>query len=161
MTAFPTLIKEDVERFDVLLEDLLEQSGANTALIVEKAGYLIHECGDRAPYNNTEIASLAAASFGAAEFVAERLEETNFTSISLQGERMNTLILKMTDNALLVIIFPANISMTVMRNFAKHIARQIANQIYSAMQRDPANLIDLADLNPTSASDVFKTKPPQ
>ena len=46
MPAFPALNQEDIDYFDRSLRELLTKSEANVALLVEKAGYLIHQCGN-------------------------------------------------------------------------------------------------------------------
>ena len=43
--AFPQLTEEDLVAFDRVLADLIKKSEAMLVMIVEKAGYLIHQYG--------------------------------------------------------------------------------------------------------------------
>ena len=81
MTPFPQIIDEDYQQFNATLTDFLSQSEASNALIVEKAGYLIHEVGEKPPFDTAELATLAANAFNATQFMVDRLGETNFTSM--------------------------------------------------------------------------------
>ncbi len=46
MATLPQLLEEDIQRLDDALRDLLEQSDATTALIIDKGGFLITSQGD-------------------------------------------------------------------------------------------------------------------
>jgi len=60
MGQFPQLHQEDLDRLDAALRALLEKSEARTALLVEKAGYLIHECGNPDALDTTTFATLGS-----------------------------------------------------------------------------------------------------
>jgi len=73
MTPFPQITDEDYQAINAALEEFLSKSEAMTALLVEKAGYLIVECGEKAPFDTAELATLASNAFNATQFMADRL----------------------------------------------------------------------------------------
>ena len=60
MGQFPSLNQEDLTQFDVVFQELLTKSEANVALLVEKAGYLIHQRGSQEAMDATTFATLVA-----------------------------------------------------------------------------------------------------
>ena len=56
MGQFPQLNQEDLDALDVAMSELLGKSEANVALLVEKAGYLIHQCGNQEAMDATTFA---------------------------------------------------------------------------------------------------------
>ncbi len=158
MEQFPQIIDEDFQVFDASLKELLQKSGASTALLVEKAGYLIIETGEKAPFNTAELATLASNAFNATQFMAERMAETNFSSMFQQGEKQSVLWMNIDTNSLLVVVFPAEVSVGAVKLYAIESAKVLAAQIKTASKRDQTGGLDLATLDPESADEIFKRK---
>ena len=156
MTPFPSLNEEDFEQINTALKDLLEKSEASTALFVEKAGYLIAQQGDTEIFNTTELATLAANAFAATQFIADRLNETNFSSMFQQGEIANMLWVNVDVNSLVVIIFKAHLSVGAIKYYALSTVQTVANQLQIATLRAPDEGVDLAHFDPEDVLDVFQ-----
>jgi predicted regulator of Ras-like GTPase activity (Roadblock/LC7/MglB family) len=155
MPQFPQLLPEDFEQIRGVLTELLVQSEARAALFVEKAGYLIAESGDVDGYNTTEIATLGANAFAATQFLADRVQETNCTTMFQQGDRTSVLWMNVEENSLLLIVFAATLSVGMVKFYASMATERIARQMTVAHQRDPATGLDLSDLNPDDVSVLF------
>jgi len=160
MTPFPQLNEEDFEQINTALKDLLEKSEASTALFVEKAGYLIAQQGDTEIFNTTELATLAANAFAATQFIADRLNENNFSSMFQQGETTNMLWVNVDMNSLVVLIFKAQLSIGAIKYYALTTVQGIANQLQIATLRAPDEGVDLAHFDPEDVQDVFKRNKP-
>ncbi len=158
MEQFPNIIDEDYQVFDAALKELLENCGASTALLVEKAGYLIVETGEKPPFNTTELATLASNAFNATQFMAERMDEANFTSMFQQGDKHSVLWMNIDANSLLVVVFPGEVSVGAVKMYSIETAKKLAAQIRIASDRDPTGGVDLATLDPDNADDIFKKK---
>lgn len=156
MTPFPNLTEEDFEQINTALKDLLEKSEASTALFVEKAGYLIAQQGDTEIFNTTELATLAANAFAATQFIADRLNENNFSSMFQQGETTNMLWVNVDMNSLVVLIFKAQLSIGAIKYYALTTVQSIANQLQIATLRAPDDAVDLAHFDPEDVQDVFQ-----
>ena len=66
MGQFPQLNQEDLDALDVAMSELLGKSEANVALLVEKAGYLIHQCGNQEAMDATTFATVGSMKYYAA-----------------------------------------------------------------------------------------------
>lgn len=160
MTPFPSLIEEDFEQINSALKDLLEKSEATTALFVEKAGYLIAQQGEKDSYDTTELATLAANAFAATQFIADRLNETNFSSMFQQGEIANMLWVNVDVNSLVVVIFKAHLSVGAIKYYSLSTVQTIAHQLQIATLRSPEEGVDLAHFDPEDVMDVFQRNAP-
>jgi predicted regulator of Ras-like GTPase activity (Roadblock/LC7/MglB family) len=159
MGQFPSLIKEDLAHFDAVLKELLDKSEANIAMLVEKAGYLIHQCGSQSSVDTTTFATLGSNAYNAVHFMAQLVNEQNFTSMYQQGEKFSTLMLNVDDNAILVLIFPTHLTVGAMKYFAGPAARSIADRVAVAAARSPGLGIDLSDTDPADVqSALFQKK---
>ena len=157
MSQFPQLIQQDIDLIDNVLRELLKKSEAHIALLVEKAGYLIHQCGNPEAIDTTTFATLGSNAYNAVQFMANLVIETNFTSMYQQGENYSTLMLNVDENSLLVILFPTHLTVGSMKYYAAPTVKIIADQIQVATQRGNGAL-DLSDLDPTDVRSLFQKK---
>jgi predicted regulator of Ras-like GTPase activity (Roadblock/LC7/MglB family) len=156
----PEFTEEDIGRFDSVLRELLERSEANVALVVDRAGYLIHQCGEAAGFDSTQVATLASNAFAATEFMANLIQEPEFSGMYQQGSSISTLTLHIDASCLLFIAFPSNLSVGAIKYFATRAVLQLAQQLVKAHQRAPGKGIDLADLNPVDVQKLFRKERP-
>lgn len=158
MGQFPQINQEDIEHFEEVLSDLLRKSEANIALLVEKAGYLIHQSGNPEEIDTTTFATLGSNAYNAVQFMASLVNESNFTSMYQQGESHSTLMLNVDENSLLVIVFPTSLTVGSMKYYAGPAVRAIAKRIGEASLRAPASVLDLSDLDAKDVQALFQRK---
>ena len=158
MGTLPQLIEEDIQELETVLQQLLEESDATTALIIYKGGFLITSQGDARRFDLTTISALASGAFMANQTIANLVHEANFNSVYQQGEKFSMFVLCVDQFCLLAVIFKANVSVGVVKYFAVPAAEQIARQLQIAQVRDPGAGLDLSMLNLADASEVFKKK---
>ncbi|HEY3898213.1 MAG TPA: roadblock/LC7 domain-containing protein [Chthoniobacter sp.] len=158
MSQFPQLNQEDVDLVHGVMTDLLKKSEAHVALLVEKAGYLIHQCGKPDSIDTTTFATLGSNAYNAVQFMAQLVNESNFTSMYQQGENFSTLMVNVDENSLLVIVFPTHLTVGSMKYYASPAARSIADRIQVASERAPGQGLDLSDLDPTDVQSLFHKK---
>ena len=157
MGAFPSLNQEDIDVMDATIRDLLKKSEANVALLVEKAGYLIHQCGNPEDLDTTTFATLGSNAYNAVQFMASLVNETNFTSMYQQGENFSTLMVNVDENSLLVIVFPTHLTVGSMKYYAGPVVRVLSERIVFATAR--GDVIDFSDTNPEDVQSLFAQKP--
>ena len=157
MGNFPPLNQDDINHLDTVLGELLAKSEANIALLVEKAGYLIHQCGNPDQLDTTTFATLGSNAYNAVQFMANLVHENNFTSMYQQGENFSTLLLNVDENSLLVIVFPTHLTVGSMKYYAGSTVKTIADRIQVATERGGSG-IDLSDLNVTDVPTLFHKK---
>jgi len=156
MATLPQLIEEDVQRLDDVLRELLGQTDATTALVIDKGGFLIASGGNSKQFDLTTIAALASGAYMANQTIANLVNETHFNSVYQQGEKHSIFVLSIDEYSMLVVIFRAQVSVGVVKYFSAPAATQIAEQFQVAQQRDPSGGLDLSELNVADTSDFFK-----
>lgn len=153
MSAFPTLNQEDIDLVDKTLRELLQKSEANVALLVEKAGYLIHQCGNPEHLDTTTFATLGSNAYNAVQFMASLVNESNFTSMYQQGENFSTLMVNVDENSLLVIVFPTHLTVGSMKYYAGPAVRAINDRIKVATER--GDVVDFSDVDARDVQALF------
>ena len=99
------LFKEDVERIQKILANLLTESAATYALLINKDGNLIAHVGFKSMVDATSLAALAAGSFASTRAIAALVGETEFSVMFHQGSRENIHISLIDEDGILVLIF--------------------------------------------------------
>ena len=158
MGQFPSLNQDDINVIDEAMRDLLRKSEANVALLVEKAGYLIHQCGNPEELDTTTFATLGSNAYNAVQFMANLVNESNFTSMYQQGESHSTLMVNVDENSLLVLVFPTHLTVGSIKYYAGPAARSVADVIAEATLRSPGVGLDLSDLDAKDVQALFQRK---
>lgn len=153
--AFPQLLEEDMNCFEFILKDVVQKSEAMLAILVEKAGYLIHQYGSTESVDTVTLATLGSNAFNATAFMAQLVNEHNFASMYQQGETYSTLILNVDENLLLVLIFGTQQTVGSMKYYAAPAVKQLAEQLKVASARGHMGL-DLCDMNPDNVQALFQ-----
>ena len=158
MASLPLLIEEDVNEFDRALQDLVVKSDSSAALIIDKGGFLITQCGGTKEFDLTTLAALSAALFAATQGIANLVSETNFSCVYQQGDTYSLLVLNVDEYCLLTIIFKASISVGAVKYFATSTVKQISKQLKRAHARNPEDGLDLSVLNLADTAPLFRKK---
>ena len=161
MKSFPSLTTADVEHLDGLLKDLVVRSHALSALLVERAGYLIHRAGGESPSDPAEFSSLAANAFSAAQEMSKRLKESFFTTLRVSGTRFHTSIRHVDESALLVVVFATTSHPEQVEAEAVATVIGIYERLEIARHRKPDQVVDFADQNVESATKFFRRQAAQ
>jgi predicted regulator of Ras-like GTPase activity (Roadblock/LC7/MglB family) len=158
MPTLPQLIEEDIERFGVVLDQLLKHTEASTALIIDKGGFLITSQGNVDSFDLTTIAALTSGAYLANQTIANLVQESNFNSVYQQGEKYSIYATCAGEDTLLVVIFESDHSVGVVKYFCEPAVEKIVDQLKAAHERDPGVGLDLSILNVADTSGVFKKK---
>ncbi len=158
MASLPQLIEEDIQRLGGELRDLVSNTDATTALIIDKGGFLITSQGDTRQFDLTSIAALASGAYMANQTIANLVHETSFNSVYQQGEKFSMFVMCVDENCLLVVIFKAQVSVGAVKYFAMSAVKRIAGQLQIAQERNPGAGLDLSELNLADPSELFKRK---
>ena len=158
MGTLPQLIEEDVHRMDAALKELLAQTDATAALVIDKGGFLIASRGDAEGLDFTTIGALASGAFLANQTIASLVNEQNFNNIYQQGDATSMLCCNVDEHCLLVIIFPSKSGVGVVRFYADTAVKIIAAQLIRAGERAPGCGLDLSILNLADPQEVFRRK---
>jgi predicted regulator of Ras-like GTPase activity (Roadblock/LC7/MglB family) len=114
----------------LILSELIERSGAGTALLVTKEGFAETHAGDTSYLNTTAMAALVAGMFSATREVARMVGEKQFSILLQQGENRHIHISLIHNATMMVIIFDDYQRIGKVR----HEARRAAEQLNRAAQ---------------------------
>ena len=155
----PQLIEEDMREIDGALGDLLTKSEAISALVLDKGGFLITQCGDTRRFDTTTLGALAAAMYAATQGIASLVGEIDFSSVYQQGENISLLVNNVDEHCLLLVVFRAQISVGAVKYYALGTIAQLAQQLRAAQARAPGEGYDLSVLNIADTADLFRKRP--
>jgi predicted regulator of Ras-like GTPase activity (Roadblock/LC7/MglB family) len=158
MFTLPQLLEEDLNVLDAVLSELIQKSEASAALITDKAGFRLVEKGEVGQIDTTTLAALASGSFMATQEIARIIDEPNFSSVYQQGIKHSLYVCNVDDYTVLIVIFPAQISVGVVKFYAAASIKGISKQLELAKSRAPNEGIDLAMVNLAESPDIFKRK---
>lgn len=82
-----SLGEQDYHRITEHLNDLLRESNARCAMLVDRTGQLLASAGEQLQFDPTAFASLTAADFSANDQLAKMIGEPEFASLFHQGEK--------------------------------------------------------------------------
>jgi predicted regulator of Ras-like GTPase activity (Roadblock/LC7/MglB family) len=158
MFTLPQIVKEDVQELGTALAELISKSEATTALIIDKGGFVLTTCGAVDRFDTTTLAALAAGSYSATQAIASLIGEPDFSSVYQQGESFSLLVSNVNEQCLLLVIFPAHLSVGAVKYYAAATLRKVAHQLDIAYQRTPEEGLDLSISNMADPSDLFHRK---
>ncbi len=97
--------EEDASRIQVILDQLLAEANARTALVVDRAGQMLATAGEQPNFDPVAFASLTAADFSANDQLARMLGEPEFGALFHQGERESLYLADVARRVILVVRF--------------------------------------------------------
>ena len=97
--------EDDAARIRAILERLLDEAGARTALIVDRTGQMLATAGETPSFDPVAFASLTAADFSANDQLARMLGESEFGALFHQGERESLYLADVARRVILVVLF--------------------------------------------------------
>lgn len=109
------LSKEEILRINAVLDADLLRSGADCALLVDRAGYLLTSRGDPSNLDVVALATLSAANYGATEEIAKLIGEEDFTLLFHRGKHENVHYTRIGDDFFLITLFAKDVSLGLMR----------------------------------------------
>jgi predicted regulator of Ras-like GTPase activity (Roadblock/LC7/MglB family) len=97
--------EEDAEKIRAILEHLLSEASARTALLVDRTGQMLATAGEQPEFDPVAFASLTAADFSANDQLARMLGEPEFGALFHQGEKESLYLADIARRVILVVRF--------------------------------------------------------
>jgi len=97
--------EEDATRIGALLNGLLREANARTALLVDRTGQMLATAGEEPRFDPVAFASLTAADFSANDQLARMLGENEFGALFHQGEKDSLYLADVARRVILVVLF--------------------------------------------------------
>lgn len=101
---------------NTLIENSLVQAGVASVLLIDGAGNVLANCGNRSgEIDAISLAALAAASLGATAQIAKLIGEEDFSLLFHKGKSGNIHFGRIGDDLILVTIFTDDVSLGLVR----------------------------------------------
>lgn len=139
----PPSIAEDAPHDPkAVIEELVEQSGALTALLITRDGHVISVAGSVSYLDTTAMAALVAAMFAATREVARMVGENQFSIMLQQGRTRHVHISLVTDTVMLVVVFEDYQRIGRVRHTARRVGDRLIPLLDSASEKPRELLVE-------------------
>jgi predicted regulator of Ras-like GTPase activity (Roadblock/LC7/MglB family) len=116
------LYKEDIDRLNAILQNLVHETKILSAILVNKDTRLLASQGTLALFDMSALAALIVGSFASTQAIAGLIGEKEFTMMSHCGKSKNLLITLIDDDTICAAVFDRHVSLSaVSSSVAKHI----------------------------------------
>lgn len=126
MDSIPVLTIEDVANIDGVLQDYLQKSESDLAVIIDKGGNVISQFGDLEVMDVTIIAALAAGSFAATKELARRIGEIEFNALYHQGNGSHIFMNSIDEDTIMITVFGSQTTVGLVRFYSAGACQSMA-----------------------------------
>jgi predicted regulator of Ras-like GTPase activity (Roadblock/LC7/MglB family) len=131
-----SLGERDFHRITDYLNDLLRESNARCALLVDRTGQLLASAGEQLQFDSTAFASLTAADFSANDQLAKMIGEAEFASLFHQGEKESMYLADVARRVILVVLFDQRTTVGLVRLRVRQTVGDLVRVFEEMFQRD-------------------------
>ena len=124
--------EEDAKSIQAILVEFLRESGARTALIVDRSGQMITTAGEPPTFDPTAFASLTAADFSANDQLAKMIGEPEFGALFHQGEKESMYLADIARRVILVVLFDNRTTLGLVKLRVKNAVGEL-NKVFERM----------------------------
>jgi len=128
------------------------------ALLIDKGGFVLTHQGAAGELDLTTIGALSSGAYLASQTIAGLVNEKDFNHTSQQGEHASLFTMNVDEHCLLVVIFPSQTGLGIVKYYAAGAVRRLALQLAVARDRDPGGGFDLSAMNVTDPQELFRKK---
>ena len=133
-----SLNENDYRKILEHLNALLRETSARCALLVDRAGQLLANAGDKLSFDPTAFASLTAADFSANDQLAKMIGEPEFASLFHQGEKESMYLADVGRRVILVVLFDDQTTVGMVRLKVKQTVANLGVVFDEMSKRAPA-----------------------
>jgi len=127
--------EEDLGAITATVLRFLAETGAHSALIVDRSGQLITTVGQALAFDPTVFATLTAADFSANDQLARLIGETDFTTLFHQGEKESMYVADVARRLILVVLFDTRTPIGLVRLKMKPVVEELTAHLDRACTR--------------------------
>jgi len=127
--------EEDLAALTQTVERFLDETGAHSALIADRAGQLVATIGQPVSFDPTVFATLTAADFSANDQLARLIGETDFTTLFHQGEKESMYVADVARRLILVTLFDNRTPIGLVRLKMKPVVEELTAHLDRAFIR--------------------------
>ena len=129
------LTKTEITQIHRALLQMLKQSEAKCAMLVDADGKCLAKKGFTANIDTDVLAALIAGSFASTRAMAKLVGETDFSVLFHQGERDHIHNILVDNNTILTVIFDDRTTIGMVRLYSKECSKSLKETISQARQK--------------------------
>lgn len=141
--------EDDAHAIRAVLDQLLAEANARTALLVDRTGQMLATAGEQPEFDPVAFASLTAADFSANDQLARMLGEPEFGALFHQGERESLYLADVARRVILVVRFDNRTTLGLVKLRVRTVVERL-NRLFTELfeRRDtqPAPKVEAAFL---------------
>jgi predicted regulator of Ras-like GTPase activity (Roadblock/LC7/MglB family) len=146
---------EEIVHIESCLSTLVEDTGGNHALLLDKSGQVIASHGDGSRQDMTAMGALIAGVFASSREVAKLLREKDFRNLFHQGVREHIFIALIEEQWILCIIFNKGTHIGLVKVLTKKATDELATVLERVRQQHKARDDVLGSSFRTSMEDTI------
>ena len=124
-----SLGESDYQKISEYLTELLRESDARCAMVVDRTGQLLATVGEKLSFDPTVFASLTAADFSANDELAKMIGEPEFASLFHQGQKESMYLADVGRRLILVVLFDQRTTVGLVRLRVKQTVQDLSQLI--------------------------------
>ena len=132
-----TFTDDDAHAISGAVQGFLRETGARSALLVDRAGQLVATVGETPTFDAVAFASLTAADFSANDQLARLIGERDFTTLFHQGERESMYLADVARRVILVVLFDNRTTLGLVRLKLRGVVEALAARFERVFERSP------------------------
>jgi predicted regulator of Ras-like GTPase activity (Roadblock/LC7/MglB family) len=130
--------EEDATRIGALLNSLLREANARTALLVDRTGQMLATVGEEPRFDPIAFASLTAADFSANDQLARMLGENEFAALFHQGEKDSLYLADVARRVILVVLFDNRTTLGLVKLRVRGVVEELTSLFTAMFAREGA-----------------------
>lgn len=130
--------EEDASRIGALLNSLLREANAKTALLVDRTGQMLATVGEEPRFDPVAFASLTAADFSANDQLARMLGENEFGALFHQGEKDSLYLADVARRVILVVLFDNRTTLGLVKLRVRNVVEELSALFTAMFARESA-----------------------
>jgi predicted regulator of Ras-like GTPase activity (Roadblock/LC7/MglB family) len=146
---------EEITQIEDCLNHLVEDTGGNYALLLDKSGQVIASQGDGNHQDITALGALIAGTFASSREVAKLLREKDFRMLFQQGVRENIFIALIEEQWILCVIFNKGTHIGLVKVLTKKATDELSSVLDRVRQQHKARDEVLGSSFRTSMEDTI------
>ncbi len=152
------LYKEDVDRLNLLLRDLITDAKILSALLVTKDTRVLACQGTLSTADTGALAALLVGSFASTQAIAGLIGETEFDTMSHTGKSRNVMILLVNEDTILASIFDKNSSCEAIARYVTKHTDTLRKALHNIGGNTASGLFDSAEGAAPDDEDDFEKR---
>jgi predicted regulator of Ras-like GTPase activity (Roadblock/LC7/MglB family) len=130
--------EEDAGKIGTLLNGLLREANARTALLVDRTGQMLATAGEEPRFDPVAFASLTAADFSANDQLARMLGENEFAALFHQGEKDSLYLADVARRVILVVLFDNRTTLGLVKLRVRNVQEELSAIFIAMFAREAA-----------------------